>query len=214
MKILREMGRFAALINSIPTNGFGSSFDWSSNQLSHNETFDEYLQKELRVEARLQTLQKRRVLSAGQIKNIRAIFADAVKSNLKPSLNHGDVRLKNVIVDEQGEIKALLDWEHCASNLAPQWELALALHDLSIDGKQAFLEGYGLKEKKFAEISSLIKAFNIINYAPEIERLAEAKDAARLEQYRTRLSGAFDLYSLTTDDKIRHLVKSNDFYGD
>ncbi len=41
-----------------------------------------------------------------------------------------------------------------------------------------------------------MKAFNIVNYAPEIERIAEAKDATRLERYRTRLSGALDLYSL------------------
>ncbi len=148
MKILREMGRFAALINSIPTNGFGSTFDWSSNQLSHNETFDEYLQKELQIESRLQTLEKRRALAAGQIKSIRAIFAEAVKSNPQPALNHGDIRLKNVIADEQGEIKAILDWEDCTSNLAPQWELSLVLHDLSIDEKQVFLEGYGISEKK------------------------------------------------------------------
>ncbi len=196
LNILREMGRLAALINSIPTNDFGSTFDWSSNQLSRNETFADYLQKELQVESKLQILEKRRVLSAKQIKRLQAIFADAIKLNPKSSLNHGDIRLKNVIVDEQGEIKAILDWEHCTSNLAPQWELSLALHDLWIDEKQDFLEGYGISEKKVMEIAPLMKAFNIVNYAPKIERIAEAKDVARLEKYRTRLSGALDLYSL------------------
>jgi hygromycin-B 4-O-kinase len=36
----------------------------------------------------------------------------------------------------------------------------------------------------------------LINYAAEIERLAESKDDLRLEQYRIRLSGALDLYSI------------------
>jgi hygromycin-B 4-O-kinase len=37
--ILRELGHYAALINSIPTTGFGSVFDWSNNQLSRNATW-------------------------------------------------------------------------------------------------------------------------------------------------------------------------------
>jgi len=44
-------------------------------------------------------------------------------------------------VTDQGEIKAILDWEHCSSNGAPCWGFSIALHDLSIDGKQKFLEG-------------------------------------------------------------------------
>lgn len=200
MKILREMGRYAALINSIPTTGFGGSFDWSSNQLSRNETWSDYLEKDLELDARLQLLEKRRMLSAKQLKRLRMIFADAMKLNPKPALNHGDIRLKNVIVNGEGQITAILDWEHCTSNIAPHWELSLALHDLSIDEKQEFLEGYGLTERKTVEIAPLMKALNIINYAPEIERLAELKDVARLEQYRTRLSGALDFYSLTEDD--------------
>ncbi len=100
-----------------------------------------------------------------------------------------------MIVDDEGGILAILDWEHCASNLAPEWELSLALHDLSIDGKQHFLEGYSLPEKKICEMSPLMKAINLINYAPVIEGMAEAKEMKRLEQYRTRLSGAIDFFS-------------------
>lgn len=109
-------------------------------------------------------------------------------------LNHGDIRLKNVIADKDGKINAVIDWEGCTSNIA-QWELSLALHDLGIDGMQHFLEGYGLKDTKLREIMPLVKAFNVTNYASAIEEFAKAKDKARLEQYRTRLSGALDLYS-------------------
>jgi aminoglycoside phosphotransferase (APT) family kinase protein len=195
-EILQAMGRFAALINTIPTNGFGNTFDWSSNQLSRNETWRDYLEKELNYELKLQILEKRRVLTEKQIKQLNKILADSMKTDRKPALNHGDVRLKNVIVSETGEIQALLDWEHCKSNLAPEWELSLALHDLSIDGKQFFLEGYGLGEKILREIAPLVKAINLINYAPVIEQFAIEKNTVRLEQYRTRLSGALDLYSL------------------
>jgi len=198
LNILREMGKYAALINTIPTTGFGSTFDWSSNQLSRNETWDDFLNKELQLEDKLKILEKRRMFPASQLEKIREILQSVSQSNPKPSLNHGDIRLKNVMVDNGGKITAILDSENCTSNLAPHWELSLALHDLGIDEKQVFLEGYGLPEKKVREIAPVMKAINIVNYAPEIERLAEAKDTVRLEQYRTRLGGALDFYSLTS----------------
>jgi aminoglycoside phosphotransferase (APT) family kinase protein len=196
MEILCELGKYAALINSIKTKGFGKTFDWSSNQLSLNETWKDYLQKELKFEERLQFLEKQKMISEPQRKQLEKIFTEALKLKPKPALNHSDLRLKNVIVNEDGKIKAVIDWENCLSTIAPQWELSIALHDLWIDEKQVFLEGYGLTPKKITESAPLMKAFNIINYAPQVERFVEAKDAARLAQYRTRLSGTLDFYSL------------------
>jgi aminoglycoside phosphotransferase (APT) family kinase protein len=194
LEIVKEMGRYAALINTIGTKGFGSTFDWSSNQLSHNESWANFLENELRLEERLQTLEKRKMLAAAQVKKIRQILTGAGRG--KPALNHGDIRLKNVMVDERGRITAFLDWEHATSNLAPAWELSIALHDLSIDEKQLFLEGYGLKEKKIVELMPLIKAINLVNYAPEVERRAIEKDKEHLEKLRTRLGGALDMYTV------------------
>ncbi|HVG38630.1 MAG TPA: phosphotransferase, partial [Pyrinomonadaceae bacterium] len=110
--------------------------------------------------------------------------------------NHGDLRLKNVLVGDGGKINAIIDWENCTSNLAPQWELSLALHDLNIDEKQEFLAGYGLSSKEIERAAPLMKALNLINYVPYLEELFKAKDKAQIEQYRLRLSGAFDLYSI------------------
>jgi hygromycin-B 4-O-kinase len=196
LEIIREMGKYAALINSVQTSGFGSTFDWSSNQLSRNETWREFIEKELNLEGRLKSLAKRKMLRPAQIKKIRSILTSAARPGFKPSLTHGDIRLKNVIVDESGQITAIIDWEDCTSNLAPHWELSIALHDLSIDEKQEFLAGYNLGEKKVVALMPVIKSLNLLNYAPEIERLVESKDTAQLEHYRTRLSGALDFYSL------------------
>ena len=193
--ILREMGRYAALINSIPTTGFGSVFDWSSNQLSRNATWKEYLHGELRLDARLELLGKQRMLSPARLKALRGVLERAAKRSSKPALNHGDVRLKNAMVDDTGKITAIIDWEDCVSQLAPHWELSLALHDLSIDEKQEFLQGYGLTARQLKEIAPVVKALNVINYAPHVERLVERNDRAQIEQCRSRLSGALDLYS-------------------
>lgn len=195
-EIIREMGRLAALINSIRTKGFGATFDWSNNKLSRNETWKEYLKNEYRWHDKLHTLERHRVVRPAQAKRLKRILLDAEKMKPRASLNHGDVRLKNVIADEDGKITAVIDWENATSNAAPYWELSLSLHDLGIDEQQHFIEGYGINRRKFAEASSLIKAFNILNYAPEVDRLLNDKDKLRLERIRDRMSGTFDLYSL------------------
>lgn len=193
-RILRELGRHAAVINSIRTSGFGSTFDWSHNQLSHNATWSEFLQGELKIEEGLETLGSCTMLQPARVKKLRATLEGAAGKDRVPTLNHGDLRLKNVLVDDKGAISCILDWEHCTSNLAPEWELSIALHDLAIDEKQEFLDGYGLSREQIATISPVLKAMNLINYAPMVH--CAAKNKALLEHYRVRLAGELDLYSL------------------
>jgi hypothetical protein len=92
-------------------------------------------------------------------------------------VNHGDLRLKNVLVNEKRLITAIPDWVTCTSNLAPEWELSAALHDLPIDEKEAFLEGYGLSGKEVSAAAPAVKASNIKNYLA-IEEHAKTGEAA------------------------------------
>lgn len=194
-EILQEMGRAAAAINSIKTKGFGETFDWSDNKLSHNAAFTDYLHDEFDFKRKLSSLKKNNAVSESRAKALARIFADAAKQKIRPVLNHGDLRLKNVIVSEDGKINAIIDWEGCISN-TPAWDLSIALHDLGIDGTQHFLEGYGISERKLRDALPLIKAFNIANYASALEGMAAEGSRERLAQYRLRLSGALDLYSI------------------
>ena len=196
-KIVRELGSLAAKINSIRTSGFGETFDWSNNELSHNRTLKEYLDDEYRCDARIEVLERSRLCPPATIRSLKRVCREMQKIKTRPTLNHGDLRLKNVLVDEAGKIVAIIDWEKATSNIAPHWELSLALHDLDIDLQQEFIEGYGLKEKKLAEIAPFVKAFNLLNYTDEINRATAAKDKAALARLRMRLSGVFDLYSLS-----------------
>ena len=146
--ILRQLGAYAAKINAIATTGFGETFDWSSNQLSHNATWQEFLDKELRLDARLEVLERHGMLTPSRRRRVRATLRALNGTTASPVLTHGDLRLKNVIVDARGTIRAIIDWEHCTSNLPPYWELSIALHDLSIDEKEIFLDGYGLTDPR------------------------------------------------------------------
>lgn len=194
--IIREMGHFASVINGIRTKGYGATFDWSNNKLSRNETWKDYLRNEYRWHEKLNSLERHRVIRPAQAKKLKRTLLDAEKMKPKATLNHGDIRLKNVIADDDGKITAVIDWENATSNAAPYWELSLSLHDLGIDEQQHFIEGYGISRRKFADASFLIKAFNILNYAPEVDRLFNEKDKDHLDRIRDRMSGSFDLYSL------------------
>jgi len=118
-----------------------------------------------------------------------------IKLKPRPVLNHGDLRLKNVIADESGKILAIIDWEKATSNIAPHWELSIALHDLGIDRQQQFIAGYGINSKRLIEIAPFIKAFNLLNYTDTISQATAAKDKVALELLRVRFAGALDLYS-------------------
>lgn len=194
-KIVGELGRMAAKINSVRTTGFGETFDWSNNELSLNKTLKEYLEGEYRYPDRIETLKRSRLVPPETLKAVTRSMEELVKFKTRPVLNHGDLRLKNVIADEAGKIIAIIDWEKATSNVAPHWELSVALHDLGIDAQQQFIDGYGMKPKNLLGIIPFVKAFNMLNYVDEINRLTAAKDKHALERLSARLAGTFDLYS-------------------
>jgi len=196
LMVLSELGEYAAAINQIPTHDFGHIFDWSPNKLSRNKTWKDYLDKELALEERLEMLRSSRLMSPETLRTLQLAVRKLRNWKGRPTLNHGDIRLKNAMLNDSNKIIAILDWENCTSNMAPHWELSIALHDLTMDEKQSFLQGYGLALEEYLEMAPGIKAFNLLNYAPVVRRAQERKDKARLLNLRVRLNGALDLYSM------------------
>ena len=196
LKILNKLGKYAKVIHSIPTEGFGPVFNWSKNKLSRKKTWIEFIEKQLQVAEGLKFLDKHDILSKKKIKKLFSEFEKIKKWKVTPCLNHCDLRLKNVLVDAEGHIKAIIDWENCASNCAPYWDLSIALHDLSIDGKQKFLEGYELDIDEFNKKAYALTAFNIINYIPALQSIITKKDKNKLALYKLRLDGALDLFTV------------------
>ena len=195
-RIVQQMGEYAAIINSIPTEGFGANFDWTDAGPKYF-TWDQYLHAEFHIDERLDFFASEQIISQKDLDKLAQILEDTKTRRIKPSLNHGDLRLKNVIVDDDGEVAAIVDWEECLSTLAPHWELSIALHDLSIDEKHILLEGYGMDGPAFEQIAPLIKAFNIINYYGALRSAVEQDDLKLLNEFKLRLRGSLDLYSLS-----------------
>ena len=194
--VLRELGHYAAMINAIATRDFGHIFDWSPNKLSRNRTWRDFLENELALDKRIESLRRDGVLEPANARKLHRQIQLMKRWSAGPSLCHGDIRLKNVILDKKQKIMAILDWENCSSNIAPYWELSIALHDLTMDEKEIFLAGYGINLKDYVKMAPAIKALNILNYIRPVRRAVEHKNRAHLLSLRARLNGAFDLYSL------------------
>lgn len=195
LSILHQIGRYAAIINSVRTKSFGRLFDWA-NATGPVQSWREYLQNEWRPEERLEVLQKHKILPVDQVPKLRRLIDEVATVRVKPALSHGDLRMKNVIVDEDGHITAIIDWDDCLSTMANAWELSIALHDLNVDEKHALIEGYGYSNKQLKMIAPIMRAFNILNYTGAIEAASNKNDVKALQRIRLRLGGHLDLYSL------------------
>jgi hygromycin-B 4-O-kinase len=195
--ILRELGRYAAVIHSIPTRGFGHVFDWAGPDVPRHDSWRDFLEHELRLEEQLELLHRHGMLQASQLADLRTTLEAVRVDPTSTVLNHGDLRLKNVLVDAQGAVAAIIDWEHCTSSSAPAWDLSIALHDLSIDEKEALVEGYGLDHQALVELAPVMRALNIVNYAPYVALAEQAGDTDQLENFRIRLRGTLDLFAPT-----------------
>ncbi|MDQ2933244.1 MAG: aminoglycoside phosphotransferase family protein [bacterium] len=196
LEILKEMGMYTAIINSIPTVGYGHVFDWSNNTLSKWNTWKEFMEREFKVWKHVDTFKENKVLTTQQIKKLKAEIKEMETWKGKPTLNHGDMRLKNVIVNKKGKIIAIHDWEHCVSSISPQWDLSVALHDLGIDEKDAFLQGYGLNSEVYKKMSQGMKLINILNYGYAFQNALKKKDKEAMERIKVRLQGGFDAFTL------------------
>ncbi|MEO5804022.1 MAG: phosphotransferase [Verrucomicrobiota bacterium] len=137
--------------------------------------------KELNLAERVESLRRDGVFAPANVKKLHRQIQLMKRWRARPSLCHGDIRLKNCILDEKQKIVAILDWENCSANIAPYWELSIALHDLTSDEKVIFLAGYGLGLKDYLQMVPAIKALNILNYVRPVRHAIERK-------YRTHCS--------------------------
>lgn len=169
-------------------------FRFEGDSDCNGQGWDDWLLGEFDAEGRIGKLIEHRLISAEQEDELRQALAQMTALAGAPVLNHGDLRLKNVLVDEEGTITGLLDWENCLSARGPHWDIGVALHDLWVDQAQAFLEGYGMDDATVRAVAPLWRLFNALNYAPEVDRAVEAGDGETLERIRTRFSGALDLF--------------------
>ena len=176
-RIWRKLGEYARAIHAVEVDGFGVDLpDFTSGDARGGWLrYVDYNVESLNGRDELLRLG---VLAPGQSARVRAVFEGLRGREFRFGLNHGDLSLRNTIVDDAGRVH-LLDWGTASADVVPHRELAQLLKEQWVKGEPddaatgAFLEGYGMGrgeyERLLPELESvlLLRAFDLVRYAVE-----------------------------------------------
>lgn len=193
---VRQMGEITARIHAIRMAGFGPAAidSTAAGKTPRRNSWGAHLEADLKASERITTLERLQMVLPDSANKMRQILAHMCAWRRNPVLHHGDMRLKNIIVNPHGKIIAVLDWEHCTASVPALWDLSVALHDLTIDEKQAFLQGYGYAPRELTKSIAYLRLLNALNYTPFLAAMAERGESAKLNWHRARFAGNFNLY--------------------
>jgi tRNA A-37 threonylcarbamoyl transferase component Bud32 len=116
------------------------------------------------------------VYAKSQKDDLIAKFEELKSLLFRSGLHHGDLTLKNVMVDQQGNVH-LLDWGSALVHNAPYYDVSQMLksqvetNDPDAEGVLAFLSGYGLSSSEGEEMCSksaiflLLRTFGKVRWA-------------------------------------------------
>ena len=194
LRILEAMGDALRRIHGIATAAYGMPLCGDGPQVGGHGTWGDFLEIDLEAGRRIDRLRRLGAIDDAAARRASEVLSSLSRLRRGPCLHHGDMRLKNVVVDEGGAIRAVIDWDNCVSAHPPYWDLAIALHDLGVDGKQALLRGYGVTPREASDMAPILRTLNLLHYAPVLDQLLAAGDREALAWCKARLSGALDLH--------------------
>jgi aminoglycoside phosphotransferase (APT) family kinase protein len=187
-----KLGEYAKQIHQIEVGGFGLSFRDMTAGGAQNFWL-KYLEYNIESLNDRDELLKLGVITQAQSKIVREVFKNLRERKFRFGLNHGDLSLKNTIVDDKGTVH-LIDWGSAEASIVPHHELIqlLKMNLLENDPNDlqlaAFLDGYGISDEEFKEMTpdlealSILRAFDKLRWALDrkIESLDEYVSQARI----------------------------------
>jgi aminoglycoside phosphotransferase len=173
--IWRELGKYSKKIHSIEVVGFGLKLS-EIVRGDARKFWLRYLEYNIESLTEDDQLIKLNVLTKSQSKIVKAAFAELKGREFNFGLNHGDISLKNTIVDDHGVVN-LLDWGSAEASVVPHHDLIQILkmqmleNDPNNEDIQAFLDGYGIAQSEFIRMMPelarllLLRAFDKLRWA-------------------------------------------------
>ncbi|MDQ0233257.1 phosphotransferase [Metabacillus malikii] len=176
-EIWRQLGMYASRIHTIPVKGYGENLADPTQGLFQSPPhagsdgswlgYVNYNINSLTTDDRLLALD---VITHSESNKIRKLFEALKTERFRFALNHGDLSLKNTIVNKKGKV-ILLDWGSAEVTVAPYGDIigmmSQTLDDRPNDEYEAFLKGYGLLETEIASLRPLLllRAFDKLRWA-------------------------------------------------
>lgn len=173
--IWKQLGEYARQIHDIKINGFGLKLR-DMTQGDSQTLWMKYLDYNIESLNENDELLKLDVLTKTQSRAVKRIFENLKSREFRFGLNHGDLSLKNTIVDNYRSIH-LIDWGSAEASIVPHHDLIellkVQLQENEPDEANfaAFIEGCGIGEDEYEEMLpdlkslSLLRAFDKLRWA-------------------------------------------------
>ncbi|MBM7565057.1 phosphotransferase family protein [Paenibacillus sacheonensis] len=189
-EIWRQLGRYAKRIHAIPVKGYGENLIDPVHGEFHSPphpgsdgSWLGYVKHNIHSLTEHDRLIKLGVLTPVQSNRARELFEHLKNQTFRFGLIHGDLSIKNTIVDRTGQV-IVLDWGNAEVRPVPHGDINWLMQLQMLDGDpnpeelQAFLDGYGIGAADFAATRPLLllKAFDNLRWA--LDRCPE-----RVESY-------------------------------
>jgi fructosamine-3-kinase/uncharacterized protein Usg len=183
--IWKKLGEYAQQIHSIKVGGFGLDFvDMTAG--NSQKMWLRYLNYNIESLDENDKLLKLNVLTKAQSRIVKSIFEKLKLRKFNFGLNHGDLSLKNTIIDEFKTVH-LIDWGSAEASIIPHHDLIELLkenmqkNDPTDSEIEIFLEGYGISRNELQKMLPdlkcllLLRSFDKLRWAIDW-KIGELKD--------------------------------------
>ena len=193
--VWRALGTYARLVHSIAVPGLGLTMS-EILEADARESWARHLEYNIESLNADDPLLELEVISPAESGAARELFNGLRRREFTFGLNHGDLSLRNTIVDAGGRV-TLLDWGSAEAAAVPHHDLIQLLKEGMTEGEpdggefRAFLGGYGISaaelERMMPELEALLllRAFDKLRWAldqrdvPPGGYVSHASEAAR-----------------------------------
>jgi aminoglycoside phosphotransferase (APT) family kinase protein len=184
-----ELGKYTRIVHSLRVQGFGEMLTDPRQGVFEAPTHDNFDGSwrsfvKYNVESLTENdeLINLNVITAAQSDCVKRLFENLLACPFQFGLNHGDISLKNTIVNKNGTV-TLLDWGSAEVNIVPHWDLIQLLqchmeaNNPDNSHIEAFLDGYGISQQQYGQMREqlytllLLRAFDKLRWA--IDRSAQ-----------------------------------------
>lgn len=180
LNVWRRLGEYAKLIHSIQVKGYGGNLIdpvhgefQSPSHAGSDGSWQGYVQYNINSLTEHDRLIELGVITQMESQRVRKLFEDLKSEPFRFGLNHGDISLKNTIVNQSNQV-ILLDW-NAEVSVVPHATIAQLMHyqilkleeSPNVEEFKAFIDGYGISGKDLSDIRHflLLRAFDNLRWA-------------------------------------------------
>ncbi|MFC5649611.1 phosphotransferase [Paenibacillus solisilvae] len=179
--VWRRLGEYAKLIHSIQVKGYGKNLidpvHGEFQSPSHAESdgsWQGYVQYNINSLTEHDRLIQLGIITPKESQRVRKLFENVKKETFPFGLHHGDLSVKNTIVNKANQV-ILLDWNNAEVSVVPhetviqvmQYQMLGLKEGPNMEEFKAFLDGYGISENDLADMRHvlLLRAFDNLRWA-------------------------------------------------